>query len=122
MTPIQKIYDIVEIKLENKIFPSSKLSIEALVTNEITGSHIPPTEVSELKKASILQKLTLTDHHSVRQDPVFLIIRAGYFYNIVTGCTKHVNKNLVFVETIFWLVSPGEKKRKPSFFNFKCNC
>lgn len=58
------------------------------------------------KKANILQNLTLADS-SRCQDPV--LIEAYYYYNIVTANIKHVNKNLIAVETIFDWCLQGKK-------------
>ena len=41
-TPLEKTYDVALITLENKNFPESKVELEALVTDEICCSNIPP--------------------------------------------------------------------------------
>ena len=40
--PIDKLYNVVTVILENKDYPESKIQIEALMTDEIFGSGIPP--------------------------------------------------------------------------------
>ncbi|CAL1264767.1 unnamed protein product [Larinioides sclopetarius] len=108
-TPKEKMYDVVKITLENKNSPKSKIEIEALVTEEICGSNIPPPpNLNEITRNKYLQNLTLADNPTC-EEHISLLIGADYYYNIVLGNIKRINKELVAVQTVFGWCLQGIK-------------
>ncbi|XP_054711322.1 uncharacterized protein LOC129220912 [Uloborus diversus] len=98
--PIQKTYDVIRLVLEHRSSPNSRIEVELLVTDHILGSDIPPPKSKEIRQNKLLRNLILADSLDSQQ-PVGILIGADYYYNIVTGHIKRLNKNLVAVETIF---------------------
>ncbi|XP_054706547.1 uncharacterized protein LOC129216358 [Uloborus diversus] len=107
-TPIEKYYDVIKLTLINRNTPDLKIEIELLVTDEISGSNIPPPEVEDLECMKQLKNLTLADFPESKE-PITILIGADYYYNVVTGNIKHLSKTLVAVETIFGWCLQGKK-------------
>ncbi|XP_054716905.1 uncharacterized protein LOC129226328 [Uloborus diversus] len=107
-TPIEKYYDVIKLTLINRNSPDLKIEIEVLVTDEISGSNIPPPEVEDFKGMKQLKNLTLADFPESKE-PITILIGAYYYYNVVTGNIKHLSKTLVAVETIFGWCLQGKK-------------
>ncbi|XP_054706720.1 uncharacterized protein LOC129216531 [Uloborus diversus] len=107
-TPIEKFYDVIKLTLINRNSPDSKIEIEVLVTDEISGSNIPPREVEDFKGMKHLKNMTLADFPESKE-PITILIGADYYYNVVTGNIKHLSKALVAVETIFGWCLQGKK-------------
>ncbi|XP_054709142.1 uncharacterized protein LOC129218845 [Uloborus diversus] len=106
--PIEKQYDVIKLTLINRNSPDLKIEIEALVTNEISGSNIPPPKVEDFKGMKRLKNMTLADFPESKE-PITILIIADYYYNVVTGNIKHLSKSLVAVETIFGWCLQGKK-------------
>ncbi|XP_054706599.1 uncharacterized protein LOC129216409 [Uloborus diversus] len=107
-TPIEKHYDVIKLTLINRNSPDLKIEIELLVTDEISGSNIPPPEVEDSKGMKLLKNMTLADFPESKE-PITTLIGADYYYNVVTGNIKHLSKTLVAVETIFGWCLQGKK-------------
>ncbi|GBO06495.1 hypothetical protein AVEN_211539-1 [Araneus ventricosus] len=98
-SPIKKTFDVVGIVLENREKPDFSGKIEALVTEQISGSDLPPSNL----KAEIVQKylegFQLAD--SCSKEEVAVLVGADYYYNIVLGGIRRLKGQLVATETIF---------------------
>ncbi|GBM06747.1 hypothetical protein AVEN_62991-1 [Araneus ventricosus] len=98
-SPIKKTFDVVKIELENREKPDFSVKIEALVTEQISGSDLPPSNL----KAEIVQKylegFQLAD--SCSKGKVAVLVGADYYHNIVLGGIRRLKGQLVATETIF---------------------
>ncbi|GFY61944.1 integrase catalytic domain-containing protein [Trichonephila inaurata madagascariensis] len=112
-TPIEKDYDVVNLTLKNKDSPNLKIDIETLVTDQISAANISPPELVNILQAVQLENLVLADS-PVCQEPITILIEADYYYNVVTGKIKHLNKKLVAVETIFGWCLQGRNSENQS--------
>ncbi|GBO10028.1 hypothetical protein AVEN_147953-1 [Araneus ventricosus] len=96
---IKKTFDVVRIVLENREKPDFSVKIEALVTEQISGSDLPPSNL----KAEIVQKyldcFQLDD--SCSKGKVAVLIGADYYHDIVLGGIKRLKGQLMATETIF---------------------
>jgi len=98
-SPIEKNFDVVKITLKSRYSPETKIEIEELVNDQISGCDIPPPRLNHYGKNKF-HGLTLADSPDC-QEPISILIGADYYYNVVTGNIKHLNKDMVAVETIF---------------------
>ncbi|GFR00345.1 integrase catalytic domain-containing protein [Trichonephila clavata] len=80
--------------------PTFKIERDALVTDQILVANIPFPELDNVPQAAQLENLVLADSPD-SQEPITLLIRADYYYNVVTGKFKHLSKKLLAVEIIF---------------------
>ncbi|GBO06769.1 hypothetical protein AVEN_97837-1 [Araneus ventricosus] len=98
-SPIKKTFDVVRIVLENREKPDFSVKIEALVTEQISGFDLPPSNL----KAEIVQKFLegfqLSD--SCSKGKVAVLVGADYYHYIVLGGMKRLKGELVATETIF---------------------
>ncbi|GBN23244.1 hypothetical protein AVEN_1015-1 [Araneus ventricosus] len=98
-SPIKKTFDVVRIVLENREKPDFSVKIEALVTEQFSGSDLPPSNL----KAEIVQKylegFQLAD--SCSKGKFALLVGADYYHNIVLGGIGRLKGQLVATETIF---------------------
>ncbi|GBL77967.1 hypothetical protein AVEN_143292-1 [Araneus ventricosus] len=98
-SPIKKTFDVVRIVLENREKPDFSVKIEALVTEQISGSDLPSSNL----KAEIVQKylegFQLAD--SCSKGKVAVLVGADYYHNIVLGGIRRLKGQLVATETIF---------------------
>ncbi|GBL94651.1 hypothetical protein AVEN_83970-1 [Araneus ventricosus] len=98
-SPIKKTFDVVKIELENREKPDFSVKIEALVTEQISGSDLPPSNL----KAEIVQKylegFKVAD--SCSKGKVAVLVGADYYHNIVLGGIRRLKGQLVATETIF---------------------
>ncbi|GBM09207.1 hypothetical protein AVEN_226710-1 [Araneus ventricosus] len=98
-SPIKKTFDVVKIELENRKKPEFGVEIEAVVTEQISGSDLPPSNL----KAEIVQKylegFQLAD--SCSKGKVAVLIGADYYHSIVLGGIRRLKGQLVATETIF---------------------
>ncbi|KFM62154.1 hypothetical protein X975_06179, partial [Stegodyphus mimosarum] len=99
-TPIRKTFNVVKIKLENKEISNSKIKIEVLVTEQISSSDLPPPNVNKHIIGKQLERLQLADSWDCKEK-ITLLIGADYYYDIVTGKLKRLDKHLVAAETLF---------------------
>ncbi|GBM80707.1 hypothetical protein AVEN_137226-1 [Araneus ventricosus] len=98
-SPIKKTFDVVRIVLENREKSDFSVKIEALVTEQISGSDLPPSNL----KAEIVQKYLEGFHlaDSCSKGKVAVLVAADYYLNIVLGGIKRLKGQLVATEIIF---------------------
>ncbi|GBN05957.1 hypothetical protein AVEN_215371-1 [Araneus ventricosus] len=98
-SPIKKTFYVFKIKLENREKPDFTVEKEAVVTEQISGSDLPPSNL----KAEIVQKyldgFRLAD--SCSKGKVAVLIGADCYHGIVLGGIKRLKGQLVATEIIF---------------------
>ncbi|GFY11898.1 integrase catalytic domain-containing protein [Trichonephila clavipes] len=95
------------------MYEGKQMSVEALVTDQISATNIPTPELDNIPQAVQLENLVLADSPDC-QEPITILIGADYYYNVVTGKIKHLSKKLVAVETIFGWCLQGRNSENQS--------
>ncbi|GFS88493.1 uncharacterized protein TNCV_1461331 [Trichonephila clavipes] len=125
-TPIQKIYEVVEIALCNLNDPVNTITIETLITDVISGT---PFKVSanKLKKSLSCKNVHFSDLNESNGDEISLLIEAQYFWQIHSGKKEKLTKTLFAIDTIFGTIIQGRiwpmdvhYKENVSVFKIEC--
>ncbi|GFY40424.1 uncharacterized protein TNIN_196091 [Trichonephila inaurata madagascariensis] len=110
----KRLCDVVKLTLKSKDSPNLKIDLDALVTDNISATNIPPPELDNIPQAVQLENLVLADSPDC-QDPITILIGADYYYDVVTGKIKHLSKKLFAVETIFgWCLQSRNSENQSS--------
>ncbi|XP_054713877.1 uncharacterized protein LOC129223335 [Uloborus diversus] len=111
-----KEYDVVEVKLKSMHEPNSCITIEALVTDTISGAliKVPPRSILEMLKT---ENLKLADNGESSE--IELLLGSDSCWEVQTGQKKRISKRLFAVSSLFgWsLVGAfGENQSSASMF------
>ncbi|GFT74752.1 integrase catalytic domain-containing protein [Nephila pilipes] len=118
-SPVEKTFNVVKIRLENKDDPNSYLEIEALETEKISAAHIPPPDIDISIYSKHLKGLKLAD--TTNNDAnVSVLIGADNYYDVMTGRIKRISRKLVAAESLYgWCLigisGPPNKNSSDSF-------
>ncbi|GBM59309.1 hypothetical protein AVEN_60653-1 [Araneus ventricosus] len=97
---VEKTFNVVKIRLESKDDPNSYLEIEALETEKISASHIPPPNIDISIYNKHLKGLKLADTINNDTD-VSVLIGADNYYDVMTGRIKRINRKLVAAQSLY---------------------
>ncbi|GBN64722.1 hypothetical protein AVEN_227272-1 [Araneus ventricosus] len=104
-SPIRKTFDVLKMEMENRKKPDFSMKIEALVTEHISGSDLPPSNLKAEFVQKYLEGFQLAD--SCSKGKVAVLIGADYYHSIVLGGIKSLKGQLVATKTIFGWCSIG---------------
>ncbi|GFT73792.1 integrase catalytic domain-containing protein, partial [Nephila pilipes] len=118
-SPVEKTFNVVKIRLENKFDPNSYLEIEALETEKISAAHIPPPDIDISIYSKHLKGLKLADTTNSDAN-VSVLIGADNYYDVMTGRIKRISRKLVAAESLYgWCLigisGPPNKNSSDSF-------
>ncbi|GFT14098.1 integrase catalytic domain-containing protein [Nephila pilipes] len=118
-SPVEKTFNVVKIRLENKDDSNSYLEIEALETENISTAHIPPPDIDISIYSKHLKGLKLADT-TKRDANVSVLIGAENYYDVMTGRIKRISRKLVAAESLYgWCLigisGPSNKNSSDSF-------
>ncbi|GFS41637.1 integrase catalytic domain-containing protein [Nephila pilipes] len=118
-SPVEKTFNVVKIRLENKDDPNSYLEIEALETEKISAAHIPPPDIDISIYSKHLKGLKLADTTNSDAN-VSVLIGADNYYDVMTGRIKRISRKLVAAESLYgWCLigisGPPNKNSSDSF-------
>ncbi|GFU42597.1 integrase catalytic domain-containing protein [Nephila pilipes] len=118
-SPVEKTFNVVKIRLENKDDPNSYLEIEALETEKISAAHIPPPDIDISIYSKHLKGLKLADTTNSDAN-VSVLIGADNYYDVMTGRIKRISRKLVAAESLYgWCLigisGPPNKNSRDSF-------
>ncbi|GFT35699.1 integrase catalytic domain-containing protein [Nephila pilipes] len=118
-SPVEKMFNVVKIRLENKDDPNSYLEIEALETEKISAAHIPPPDIDISIYSKHLKGLKLADTTNSDAN-VSVLIGADNYYDVMTGRIKRISRKLVAAESLYgWCLigisGPPNKDSSDSF-------
>ncbi|GFU21992.1 integrase catalytic domain-containing protein [Nephila pilipes] len=99
-SPVEKTFNVVKIRLENKDDPNSYLEIEALETEKISAAHIPPPDIDISIYSKHLKGLKLADTTNSDAN-VSVLIGADNYYDVMTGRIKRISRKLVATESFY---------------------
>ncbi|XP_054717257.1 uncharacterized protein LOC129226651 [Uloborus diversus] len=99
-SPIEKTFNVVKIRLENKEDLNLYLEIEALEIEKISAAHIPPPAVDTSIYSKHLKGLKLADT-SNKDVSVSILIGADNYYDVMTGRIKRINRKLVAAASLY---------------------
>ncbi|GFT90436.1 integrase catalytic domain-containing protein [Nephila pilipes] len=116
---VEKTFNVVKIRLENKDDPNSYLEIEALETEKISAAHIPPPDIDISIYSKHLKGLKLADTTNSDAN-VSVLIGADNYYDVMTGRIKRISRKLVAAESLYgWCLirisGPRNKNSSDSF-------
>ncbi|GFY63070.1 integrase catalytic domain-containing protein [Trichonephila inaurata madagascariensis] len=90
-SPVEKTFNVVKIRLENKDDPNSYLEIQALETEKISAAHIPPPDIDISIYNKHLKGLKLADTTNSDTN-VSVLIGADNYYDVMTGRIKRISR------------------------------
>ncbi|GFU15780.1 integrase catalytic domain-containing protein [Nephila pilipes] len=118
-SPVEKTFNVVKIRLENKDDPNSYLEIEALETEKISAAHIPPPDIDISIYSKHLKGLKLADTTNSDAN-VSVLIGADNYYDVMTDRIKRISRKLAAAESLYgWCLigisGPPNKNSSDSF-------
>lgn len=124
--PIQKTYDVVQCILSNCSDPEKSITIEALLSDVISGSPFR-TSANKLKQAFKLKNVELSNVTESFGNELSLLIGAQYFWDIHSGEKEKITKSLFVIDTLFGKVvqgriAPTDLKLKQNISIMKVEC
>ncbi|GFS47235.1 integrase catalytic domain-containing protein [Nephila pilipes] len=118
-SPVEKTFNAVKRRLENKDDPNSYLEIEALETEKISAAHIPPPDIDISIYSKHLKGLKLADTTNSDAN-ISILIGPDNYYDVMTGRIKRISRKLVAPESLYgWCLigisGPSNKNSSDSF-------
>lgn len=113
--PLEKLFNVVKVKLENKHDSNLNLELELLEIENISTAHIPPLNSNLLNKNKHLKRLHLADYNAGNKtEPISILIGADFYFLAVTGRIEKINRDLVASETLFGWCLLGKNDPYPN--------
>ncbi|GFR32490.1 uncharacterized protein TNCT_198951 [Trichonephila clavata] len=100
------------------------MNIEALVTDEITGTEIYSDSTPKLLRNLIPSGCQMAD--SFQKSPIKVLLGENFLVNAITGQPTKINKNLLRLPTLFGETLIGQlpilpgKVKQASVYNISC--
>ncbi|XP_055951561.1 uncharacterized protein LOC129987626 [Argiope bruennichi] len=122
--PIEKIFDVVRFRIRSKFPPYQFLNIEALASEEITGSDVYSNV--DLKHVNKVIPATCNLSDSLENStPIQILLGADFLCNVLRGEARKINKNLflqptLFGDTLIGQIPDLQKRKHSSVFTVSC--